>query len=74
LAGKFNQLSGRPLYGTYADGRASLSNSYAPMRTLTIEIFKPEIFEPEIFKSSSAKLGRTLGKDPSRSITREKLQ
>jgi hypothetical protein len=40
LAGKFNQLSGRPLYGTYADGRASLSNSYAPMRTLTIEIFK----------------------------------
>jgi hypothetical protein len=49
------------------------------MSTLTIELFKPEmfkpeIFKPEIFKPSSAKLGRTLGKDPARSITREKLQ
>jgi hypothetical protein len=44
------------------------------MRTLTIEPFKPEMFKPEIFKPSSAKLGRTLGKDPARSITREKLQ
>jgi len=49
------------------------------MSTLTIEIFKPEIFKPEIFKPeifkpSSAKLSRRLGKDPSRSITREKLQ
>jgi hypothetical protein len=44
------------------------------MGTLTIEIFKPEIFKPEIFKPASAKLGRTLGKDPSRSITGEKLQ
>jgi hypothetical protein len=49
------------------------------MSTLTIEIFKPEIFKPEIFKPeifkpASAKLARTLGKDRSRSITREKLQ
>jgi hypothetical protein len=44
------------------------------MSTLTIEIFKPEIFKPEIFKPSPAKLGRTRGKDPARSITREKLQ
>ena len=34
LAGKFNQIRRRPLYRTYADGRASLSNSYAPTRTL----------------------------------------
>jgi hypothetical protein len=44
------------------------------MSTLTIEIFKPEIFKPEIFKPSPAKRGRTSGKDPSRSITGDKLQ
>jgi len=44
------------------------------MSTLRIEILKPEIFKPEIFKPSPAKLGRTRGKDPSRSITGEKLQ
>jgi hypothetical protein len=44
------------------------------MGTLTIEIFKPEILKPEIVKPTSAKLGRTLGKDPARSITRERLQ
>jgi len=43
LAGKFNQISRRPLYRTYEDGRASLSNSYAPTRTLasrTMEDFR----------------------------------
>jgi hypothetical protein len=49
-AAKFNQISRRPLYGAYADGRAFLSNSYVPMRTLTIEIFKPEIFKPSSAK------------------------
>jgi hypothetical protein len=39
-AAKFNQISRRPLHGTYEDGRAFLSNSYAHMSTLTIEIFK----------------------------------
>jgi hypothetical protein len=41
LAGKFNQISRRPLYRAYEDGRASLSNPYAHMGTLTIEIIKP---------------------------------
>jgi hypothetical protein len=43
------------LYRAYDIAPRSLSNSYAPMGTLTIEIFKPEIFKPEIFKPSSAK-------------------
>jgi hypothetical protein len=45
----------RSLYRAYKIPPAPLSNSYAPMSTFWIEIFKPEIFKPEIFKPSSAK-------------------
>jgi hypothetical protein len=53
-AGKFNQISRRPLYRTYEHARAFLSNSYARMSTLTIEIFKPEIFKPSSAKRTES--------------------
>ena len=56
LAGKFNQLSRRPLYRTYEDGLASLSNSYAPTRTLALRTME----DLGCFKSSHTSLPAQL--------------
>jgi hypothetical protein len=56
LAGKFNQISRRPLYRTYEDGRASLSNSYAPTRTLALRTME----DLGCFKSSHTFLSSRL--------------
>ena len=62
LAGKFNQIGRRPLYRAYEDARASLSNSYAPTRTLALRTME----DLGCFKSSHTFL-------PSRLRTRVRL-
>jgi hypothetical protein len=54
--GKFNQISRRPLYCIYEDGRASLSNSYALTRTLASRTME----DLGCFKSSHTSLPAQL--------------